>query len=378
MAAEAGLDWFDIVVGVVGIAGGLAAGAGLFLHFKHPDDRFERYISDNSEYRAKLADRLENPGWANAYRDRLTRSLAWLDRNFGRANSGEALGTCVVIALCYAWVAFFLGYALSGSGNLGNVDLLPKIPSTGARWAVFALTCLFPPLAFIFGRRLGRLERLWKTRFRRRRNIRSKRRFERHYRIVAALAMGLAILSLGLSSNAGAVIVFQIWFFIAPVILGPAVGVFVTRRVRVHYMWRRMAAFAVSVAAGAIVGAGALAVPVVAAIAGFGAEVIIGAVAGAVVIAVPIAGTVAGALAGVLAGAVAIVVVGAVAVTVSVTGVGSGAVAVAVAGAGGIAVVVAGVAGLGAVMTQKHHDGAITGAIAGVVLFALLFVIATD
>ena len=136
---------WEFAVAIFGIAGGLFAGVALFLRFTDTGDQIERYIAADPSYREERARALDGAGWAHAYRDRLAASLAWLDRRFGPAHKAKAFGICVVVALCHAWVAFFLGYALSGKAFVGASHLAdPPLVTRLALSAIFCCAAFHP------------------------------------------------------------------------------------------------------------------------------------------------------------------------------------------------------------------------------------------
>ena len=138
------------------------------------------------------------PGWA-AYQDWLKAGLDWLDRHFGEASSGQALGVCTVISLCYGWAALFIGYGMGAPGRLGEIELLPTSTGLVDRWVLVALGVVLPVVAFFLGRWLGgladRTERRFKAWLLKRRRQQGRparwRPFERRYRLIGALVVFL-------------------------------------------------------------------------------------------------------------------------------------------------------------------------------------------
>lgn len=147
----------------------------------------------------------------------------------------RSLRTFLGLALVYCWIAYFLGWGLGGSGNVGDIALLANPDQPGR--LLGALSAIGFPLAAIFiGRFLGRSERMLKLRFVRRwrRNPKQFRKrlrlhdFERRYRWFLGLAFGLALVSALIWFRRGDVAAFAIVF--SWLALGPVSGIAVARR----------------------------------------------------------------------------------------------------------------------------------------------------
>lgn len=136
---------------VVGIAGLLFAAFALLPGWAD----YRGWLKADPDYREKTAAVLRDQRWAAAYRRWLEAGLDWLDRRFGEANSARALGVCTVIALCYAWAAFFISYGMGAPGRLGENELLPADLGPSERWTFVALGVVLPVAAFFLGRWLG-------------------------------------------------------------------------------------------------------------------------------------------------------------------------------------------------------------------------------
>ncbi|MEZ5936082.1 MAG: hypothetical protein R3F54_30105 [Alphaproteobacteria bacterium] len=157
----------------------------------------ERWIdADADSYRHKLAAELRGGRPGSLYQNALRAGLGWLDRRFGAPKSAEALLMCIMLALAYPWVAFFLTYVVSGKATIGDLSFLPADNGLRDRIIAFAGVSILPPLVFFLGRWLGRWERWLKLKLRRRLRSCHARRFEISYRIASgALIAALAALS---------------------------------------------------------------------------------------------------------------------------------------------------------------------------------------
>jgi hypothetical protein len=100
-----------LILQVLGVAGSLVA---LFLRYTNPADKIEQWVGEDQEYRTELAEELRGGRLGGLYQHMLATSLDWLDRRFGPAASGRALGICIIIALYYAYAAFFVAWGIGG------------------------------------------------------------------------------------------------------------------------------------------------------------------------------------------------------------------------------------------------------------------------
>jgi len=165
----------------------------------------------------------------------LASGLVWLDRHVGPAWSSRSLRTCLGIALVYSWIAYFLSWGLDGSGQIGRVSLLADPPQP-ARLLSSLTAILFPLIAMLIGRSLGRFERRAKLSFVRwfRRNPKQYRRrlrvadFERRYRWLLGLVFGSALVAVLIWFRRGDVAAFTILF--SWLALGPVSGIAMARR----------------------------------------------------------------------------------------------------------------------------------------------------
>ncbi|MEL6963170.1 MAG: hypothetical protein AAFO01_10465, partial [Pseudomonadota bacterium] len=162
-------------------------------------------------------------------------ALHWFDQACGPPWSFRSLRIFLGLALVYCWIAYFLGWGLGGSGNVGDIALLAN-PDQPAR-LLGALSAIgFPLAAMLIGRFLGRSERSAKLRLLRwwRRNPKQFRKrlrlhdFERRYRWFLGLAFGLALVSALIWFRRGDVAAFAIVF--SWLALGPVSGIAVARR----------------------------------------------------------------------------------------------------------------------------------------------------
>jgi len=117
----------------------------------------ERHLAEDPILRAEWAAQLRSSSAGTAYRNALARALAWLDRVFGPPGSIRALGVCVLVALAYAWVTFFLGWGFfGGSGGIAGLPLLSNAATQPARGLFAALALGLPFIMFIVTRWLAR------------------------------------------------------------------------------------------------------------------------------------------------------------------------------------------------------------------------------
>lgn len=192
-------DWLKLLGAVVSVAGGLAGLVAFFLRYSTPRNDVERYLESDPEYRQELAEELRGGRIGGLYRHTLATALDWLDRRFGSPGSQDALGICIIIALHYAYAAFFLAWGVGGPGDIAGVVLLDE----GVAWPVRLPIALFfivaLPLAYLLGCWIGRQERRLKLRLRRRRGWR-KHRFEVAWR---GLAVFVIVVFLVLSIGSG-------------------------------------------------------------------------------------------------------------------------------------------------------------------------------
>jgi hypothetical protein len=160
---------------------------------------------------------------------------AWLDRRIGRPWSVRSLRACLGTALVTCWVAYFLGWGLGGSGQVGDVRLLADAPQP-ARLASALSAIAVPLLAMLLGRTLGRLERRAKlrlVRWRRRKPTQYRTRvrlkdFERGYRWLLGMLFGAALIATLVWFRRGDVAAFAILF--SWLALGPVSGIAAARR----------------------------------------------------------------------------------------------------------------------------------------------------
>lgn len=358
MGAEAGgWDWW---LGLLAVAGSIAAVVQVLQHYADPPERVEGWVERDPEFRAELAGRLRGAKVGSIYRDLLTKGLNWLDQHWGERGSARAFGVCIIIALCYTYAAFFLAWGVGGPGYIGGTRLADGSiegeigllgdadqPVRGllALWLVAA-----PALGFVFGRWLGRQERRLKARLRRRYRWR-RRRFEIGYRAVLVVIFVSAVAALAaiderLASRAG---------LFALLAAAPIAGIAAARRSRRDFSAGLLAAGA---------GTGAFAVGLALAVAF--AITFAGDEAGAVTVAVAVAGAVTFAEA--YAVAVPYPVAGAAGAFVTTFV----AVAVPIAGASAAAVGVAGAGGVGAATAHRSHRGAFAGGLGAIVAFGII------
>lgn len=274
---------------------------------------YEDWLAHNPAFRQQTLARLQANQWTILYRDWLSRALGWLDRHWGRPGSAQALGVCIVIALCYGWIAFFLGYALGAPGSLGKVEWLPDL-SFSARSAAALAAIVGPALIFLMchwlGARVDGLERAW-----RHGSLRAGRRSAKKpsWRRLAwinrakngLLASGLLLVIIVTVPSAGGdsllVIPAVCAFFASTFCVSPAIGLVAAGRQRRDWLKGLFAAFTGGVACiGVTAGSFAETLGIVGAIAGAltgaFAAALIGVITGAEAIRLVTAGAEAGAL----------------------------------------------------------------------------------
>jgi hypothetical protein len=79
-------------------------------------------------WREEAGRRLAATDWQHSgelYQRLLERALSWADKFFGPATSQQAFATCIVLALIYTFLGFWLAYALGAPGVLGQTSLAP-------------------------------------------------------------------------------------------------------------------------------------------------------------------------------------------------------------------------------------------------------------
>ena len=148
---------------VSGVVGGVVAtliGAWISAHRSY--DRWREDLARPEPYFRKLASaRLQATEWGRLYSTLLDGAIRRADGLFGPPLSQRAFATCVVIALIYAYVGFWICYALGASARLGSADFgLPE--SNTVRAVVSAVVLTILPVAYVLGGREGRVQRLRK------------------------------------------------------------------------------------------------------------------------------------------------------------------------------------------------------------------------
>lgn len=119
-------------------------------------DAQRKDIETSAFHREEAARRLAAIDWRHLgalYQRLLDRALRWADGFFGPAVSQQAFATCVVLALIYAWLGFWLACALGAPGVLGETSL--ALPDS---YPERALTVLGVPLVCIGGWPVGAAE----------------------------------------------------------------------------------------------------------------------------------------------------------------------------------------------------------------------------
>jgi hypothetical protein len=333
-----GAAWdFGTLVALVGVAVGALA---LGLQWAPAAEHYERWLARDPAYRALTVARLNGARSTALYRDCLTIALDWFDRHWGAAGSARALGVCTVIALCYAWTAFFITYAVGAAGRIGDHEWLPPAAPV-ERVLGAANAVLVPVLAFWLGRVLGAraeaLERRLKLRLRRRWPSKPSPRpwrFEQRYRLASSVLIGALVLAIMLPAamtdlNSPSSLFVLLLFWGTWLGVGPAVGLATSQWVRYDWLKGPVAALAVTVAV-AIVIAVAKSLAIAGTLATAVAAAAVAAAAGAVTGAVAVVGAIVAAA----IGAIVAAMIG----TMVLAGPGAGAIAVIGAGAGAVAV----------------------------------------
>ena len=263
---------------VSGVVSGVVV--ALILYVLLPLRSYETWRKDlreSAHWREEAARRLEATDWAHLgalYQNGLDRALGWADGFFGPALSQRAFATCVVIALIYAWLGFWLAYAVGAPDALGATDLgLPEdYPGRALLGLGVPALCIG---GWLIGWLLGRWERRRKADWLQRRLEAGDddRRARRTYAergalwavgwLIAVTVATWRLLDVPLDI---APVVILLWtsFLAAPVIVGTAAAL---RWRRAPSGWTALVAGAGGVAA-AVAGAGAGAVAVAGAGAG--------------------------------------------------------------------------------------------------------------
>lgn len=105
---------------------GVYVGVKRFCWGGYPDVRKE--LVETANKAPETAGRLRKPFIADSYGSGLKGGLDWLDRWLGGRWSGRALFFSVMIALAYAWIAFFGGWAAGFvSGDLMGQAVQPVL-----------------------------------------------------------------------------------------------------------------------------------------------------------------------------------------------------------------------------------------------------------
>jgi hypothetical protein len=117
------LIWIPLGVAVVG---GVVAGVVVpYLLPLRGYDTLRTDLQTSAFHREEAARRLAATDWRHVgelYQRLLDRSLRWADGFFGPPVSQQAFATCVVLALIYAWLGFWLAYALGAPDALGETS----------------------------------------------------------------------------------------------------------------------------------------------------------------------------------------------------------------------------------------------------------------
>ena len=155
------------IVELIAVAGSLAGVAALWLQlFGKSAGEVRESIAD-PDYRRELAGELRGTRIGDIYQATLRNGLTSLDQHFGNPRSAQALGVCFIVSVVYAWAAFFVGFAVSGNGNLGDFWLIPPTPDAIARTVAAIVACFSPLLAYLAGRLIGYWVRRSRQKFRR-------------------------------------------------------------------------------------------------------------------------------------------------------------------------------------------------------------------
>lgn len=151
-------DHWSLAVAILGLIIALPGTAGLFSFVLQWRKDSEERLKENPRLRGEWVARLRNNSKWALYRLALGRALDRLDGWFGAPGSARAWGVCVLVAVAYSWVTFFVGWGVFGaSGGIGGVEILPKAEGFGLiQGLVLIWALIVPPLMFFLAQWMSR------------------------------------------------------------------------------------------------------------------------------------------------------------------------------------------------------------------------------
>ncbi len=179
----------------------------VWLAFRYSWQDHAKFLEVDPDERAGRIVELRGGNFGKLYPAWLKRGLDLLNHRFGKPFSPTALNVCVLVALAYSYIFFFLAYVAGAPGGLHeNMAWLPPVKETPivVRLLVAAFGILLPPLGLVVAWQIGRFPVRWERRLKlsmRRRYSTKKRWFEFGYRAFSALLIGGLVLWLGASSR---------------------------------------------------------------------------------------------------------------------------------------------------------------------------------
>jgi hypothetical protein len=167
---DTGTDWVaTIATGVV--AGLVVALVGVGVGWRTRDAWYALLQEPTDYHRRQAAERLEATQGGRLYIRLLDAALHRAEGFFGPARSQRAFATCMVLALIYGWVGFWLAYAVGAPGDLGAAPLAGEVAQPQR-----ALVGVVVPGSALVAWLLGWLAGRWQRRHRRRWYRRRRRR----------------------------------------------------------------------------------------------------------------------------------------------------------------------------------------------------------
>ena len=146
-----------LLVGVVSLLVAIASWAEArsskrFTQLSNEKDDLEK----DASYRQEIVDHLRREGLGISYRRKLEQALNWLDKVFDQPGSANALGVCILIAMIYAYVSYFIGWGMGGSASIGGHRMpLPDGATQPNRGIAGFILVIVPIITFYLSRGLA-------------------------------------------------------------------------------------------------------------------------------------------------------------------------------------------------------------------------------